>query len=242
MDVARTQPIVLWGPGGSGTSLYLTALVCWLSAEHQAPRFAVLPASDEAARWVGSRATPTADGLDVGPRAPAPPCAHDFRIYRLSSPNGPAERSAPIAELRVWRGLPSDERLPSQLEHDLRGALGIVVLVGDAPARRGSALARASMLLDDATVAAPVPLAACLTQTDRTPDAARRDAGRWLAERDAEGARALARRGERGAVFKISALGHAPRLRGDREILHAQPEPRGVLEPLRWILSSQVAA
>ncbi|HKO15462.1 MAG TPA: hypothetical protein VJU87_04435 [Gemmatimonadaceae bacterium] len=245
MDVARTDPILVWGPNGSGTSLYLNALVCWLHVDRLTPRLVVLPANEEASAWVVGRVRPTADGFDVSPRPAAAAQGYDFRLYELA-PHTPSAGDAgahPVAPLRCWSGLPpADAPLPERFASDLRHARGIIVLVGNDAPPRDSAVARTLALLGASAEGRAIPVAACLTDLDAAPEAVRQDAARSLERRDAEGARALGRRGSAGAAFRVSSLGHAPRRHGERVILHAAPEPRGILEPIRWILSREIAA
>ena len=80
-------------------------------------------------------------------------------------------------------------------------------------------------------------MAVCLTQTDEAADATRRDPVQWLESFGGEAMRALRAHCARFALFKISSLGRAPRRRDDVDVVIGAPEPRGVLEPIRWILA-----
>src|SRR3954470_23840776 len=95
----RRRSIILWGPPGSGKSLYLTSLVMWLTREPNERPFAVLPASDTAAQWLSRRSVPHPEGVALvpGPRAPSDAL---FRIYSIGdTPDVAGHRSTFVAEL-----------------------------------------------------------------------------------------------------------------------------------------------
>src|SRR3954466_5273957 len=84
VDVAdeRRRSIILWGPPGSGKSLYLTSLVMWLTREPNERPFAVLPASDAAAQWLSRRSAAHPEGTALVPGDRVPGNAL-FRIYSI---------------------------------------------------------------------------------------------------------------------------------------------------------------
>lgn len=239
----RRRSIILWGPPGSGKSLYLTSLVMWLAREPNERLFAVLPASDAAARWLANRSVPHAEGTALV-EAAAAPSELLFRIYSISdAANAAGERSELVAELvpsQALAGEPSPARLVE--------ALGVILLLpaatmaANAEARDAcvswftTALARLPEEAGAAPPAVALPVAVCLTQTDEAPDAARRDATQWLESFGSEITRALRAHCASFSVFKVSATGRAPRRRDGVDIVVGTPEPRGVVAPIRWIL------
>jgi hypothetical protein len=244
----RRRSIILWGPPGSGKSLYLASLVMWLTREPNERPFAVLPASDATAAWVARRSIPHPDGVAlVG--GVAPPTDSLFRIYSISgTPDELGRRSALVADLapsEATAGDPSPTRLAD--------ASGVILLLpaatmaASAEARDNcvswftTTLARLPEQAGAAPPAVSLPVAVCLTQTDEVADAVRRDATEWLESFGAETLRALRAHCARFSVFKVSSTGRAPRSRGGLDVVIGTPEPRGVLAPIRWILADQAA-
>ena len=239
----RRRSIFVWGPAGSGKSVYLTSLVRWVPREREKPQLAVLPADAAAATWISRRTQVVSDGVALTPREPADR-AYRFSVYetRDAEPSGGA-RSRLVAELTQGSGARND---PSRAQ--LADAMGMVLLLpvpamSRAPAARAAHVAWLTATLaslpETAGAAPPavsLPVAVCLTQTDAVPDAARRDATQWLETFGRETTSALRAHCARFEVFKVSALGHTPRERDDLEIVASTPEPQGVLAPLRWIL------
>jgi hypothetical protein len=239
----RRRSIILWGPPGSGKSLYLTSLVMWLTRELNERPLAVLPADDAAARWVARRSAPHPDGvalIDAG-SAPTSPL---FRIYSLSTTaDATGRRSTLIGDL-----VPCDAGAGEPQPGGLADAAGVMLLLpvtamATTPEARDvcvswftTTLARLPEQLGAAPPAVSLPVAVCLTQTDEAPDAARRDPSQWLESFGAEMLRALRAHCARFAVFKVSSTGRAPRKRDGVDVVIGVPEPRGVLAPIRWIL------
>ena len=252
MHNERRRSIILWGPPGSGKSLYLTSLVMWLTREPNERPFAVLPASDSAVRWVASRSVPHTEGAALAEPSSAPTDPL-FRIYSITETATPAgQRSKLVAEL-VPSEAAAGERSPTRLAE----AVGVILLLpaatmaASAEARDAcvswftTTLARLPEEIGAAPPAVALPVAVCLTQTDEAPDAVRRDATQWLESFGSETMRALRAHCACFSVFKVSATGRAPRRRDGVEVVVGTPEPRGVLAPIRWILdeaSAEVAA
>lgn len=247
MHNERRRSIILWGPPGSGKSLYLASLVMWLTREPNERPFAVLPASDAAAAWVARRSIPHPDGVAlVG--GVAPPADSLFRIYSISgTPDESGRRSAHVADLAPSEAAAGDPSPPG-----LADASGVMLLLpaatmaASAEARDAcvswftTTLARLPEQAGAAPPAVSLPVAVCLTQTDEVPDAVRRDATEWLESFGAETLRALRAHCARFSVFKVSSTGRAPRPRSGLDIVVGTPEPRGVLAPIRWILAEQM--
>lgn len=245
----RRRSIVVWGPPGSGKSVYLTSLVRWLTREREQQPLTVLPADAASTAWVARRARMTGEGVELAAHAPDE-LTHRFRVYETAAaePIG-APRSRFIAELTQGDGARND---PTRAT--LQDAAGVMLLLpvlamSRAPDARAAhvawltaALARLPETLGATPPAVSVPVAVCLTQTDAVPDAARRDATEWLESFGSETTSALRAHCARFDVFKLSSLGHTPRLRGDVETVAVMPEPRGVLAPIRWILTGSKAA
>lgn len=246
MSSERRRSIILWGPPGSGKSLYLTSLVMWLTRERDERPVAVLPANDATATWIAGRSAPHPDGIALV--TPAHAAVHEslFRIYSIT--DLPGARSTLIAELTVadaGAGDPSPARLD-----DAAGVmllLPVATMAASAEARDAcvswltTTLARLPEQIGAAPPAVSTPVAVCLTQTDEAPDAVRRDAVQWLESFGSEAMRALRAHCARFALFKISSLGRAPRRRDDVDVVIGTPEPRGVLAPIRWILTDTAA-
>ncbi|HEY2851960.1 MAG TPA: hypothetical protein VGJ18_03895 [Gemmatimonadaceae bacterium] len=243
MQSERRRSIILWGPPGSGKSLYLTSLVMWLTREHNERPLAVLPADDAAARWVARRSVPHPEGValvDAG-AAPANPL---FRIYSITrTPDAAGRRSSLVGELT-----PCDAGAGEPQPRGMADAVGVMLLLpattmATSPEARDACvswftttLARLPEQVGSPPPAVSLPVAVCLTQTDEAPDATRRDASRWLESFGAEMLRALRAHCGRFAVFKISSTGRAPRKRDGVDVIIGAPEPRGVLAPIRWVL------
>jgi GTPase SAR1 family protein len=243
----RRRSIILWGPAGSGKSLYLTSLVMWLTREKGERSLAILPADDASATWIARRSTPHPDGIALTP-SPAPGSEPLFRVYSITkSGDVTGRRSTLVAELapsEAAAGEPSPARL-----NEADGVillLPVTTMAGSAEARDAcvtwltTTLARLPEQAGAAPPAVSIPVALCLTQTDETPDASRRDTAQWLESFGNEPMRALRAHCARFELFKVSSLGRAPRRRDGVHVLVGTPEPRGVLAPIRWILE-QVA-
>ena len=239
----RRRSIILWGPPGSGKSLYLTSLVMWLTRELNERPLAILPADDAAARWVARRSAPHPDGLALTD-AGTPPTSPLFRIYSIwTTGDAAGRRSTLIGDL-----VPCDAGAGEPQPAGLADAAGVMLLLpATAMATTHEArdacvswftttLARLPEQLGAAPPAVALPVAVCLTQTDEAPDAARRDPSQWLESFGAEMLRALRAHCARFAVFKVSSTGRAPRKRDGVDVVIGTPEPRGVLAPIRWIL------
>ena len=248
MHSERRRSIIVWGPAGSGKSVYLTSLVFWLAREREQPHLAVLPADEASADWVSRRTRPVGDGVSLIPRGPD---AHRylFRVYETNAADDSGRaRSRLVAELTPGDGTRGD---PSRTL--LADAAGVLLLLpvptmsrsSDARAAHVAWLTAALAGLPETLAPAPsvaVPVAVCLTQTDAVPDAARRDAAQWLESFGSETMSALRAHCARFEIFKISALGHVPRSQDGVELLATMPEPHGVLAPIRWVLSQHEAA
>jgi hypothetical protein len=247
----RRRSIIVWGPPGSGKSLYLSALVLWLPREREVAHLVILPADSRSAAWLASRTRTDGGGilLDAA-RGATPP--NRFRIYSTLAGLAAEQRSAVVAELTAGDAVAGDPSLA-----DLESALGVLLLLPAAAMAADSAVRDAHVRwltttlarLPESAGAAPpavsLPVAVCLTQADAVPDASRRDPTRWLESFGSEPIRALRAHCARFEIFKLSALGQTPRHRDGLEVLASMPEPRDVLAPIRWILDaslSQVAA
>lgn len=240
----RRRSIILWGPPGSGKSLFLTSLVRWLARERGESAFAVLPATDATARWIAARTAPHADGVALVSGASRPPEPPVFRVYSIAdAPDIARRRSSLIAEL-TSSDAAAGEPAPASLA-DAAGVmlfLPVATMAASADARDGcvswltTTLARLPERAGAAPPAVSMPVAVCLTQTDEVPDAARRDALQWLESFGSESVRALRAHCARHAVFKVSSFGRAPRRRDGLDVVIGTPEPRGALAPIRWIL------
>jgi hypothetical protein len=243
----RRRSIIVWGPTGSGKSVYLTSLVMWLAREGSQRQLALLPADGNSADWIARRTFAHGDGLRLTPREPE---NHQllFRVYETSDADDTGSpRSRVVAELTVGDGTRDD---PSRAR--LTDAVGVLLLL-PAPAMSRSATARAAHVswltaalagLPETPGAAPavsMPVAVCLTQTDAIPDAGRRDAVRWLESFGNETMSALRAHCARFQIFKLSALGHTPRVQDGVETLGVTPEPDGVLAPIQWVLAQTEA-
>jgi len=241
----RRRSIILWGPAGSGKSLYLTSLVMWLTREREERPFAVLPADDASATWIARRSAPHPDGIALTPSTPAPGTEPLFRVYSITDPaDASGRRSTLVAELVPSEAV-AGEPSPARLDE----ADGVILLLpvstmaGSAEARDAcvswltTTLARLPEHEGAAPPAVSIPVAVCLTQTDETADASRRDTAQWLETFGSEAMRALRAHCARFELFKISSLGRAPRRRDGAQVLVGTPEPRGVLAPIRWILA-----
>ena len=241
----RRRSIILWGPPGSGKSLYLASLVQWLTRARDEQSFAVLPANDDVASWVGRRSTSHPDGVALTLTSPLPRDASTFRIYSISdAPNALRRRSSLIAELtpsEAAAGDPSSSRLEEAAGVIL--LLPVATMAASAEARDAyvtwftTTLARLPERPGASPPAVWMPVAVCLTQTDEAADAVRRDAMQWLESFGSETVRALRAHCARFSVFKVSSLGRTPRRRDGLEVVVGSPEPRGVLAPIRWILA-----
>lgn len=247
MSSERRRSIILWGPPGSGKSLYLTSLVMWLARERDERPFAVIPGDDRSASWIARRSSPHPEGVALTPAAPATGSVPIFRIYSITDPaiaNG--HRSSLLAEL-----IPSDAGAGEPSSTRLDEASGVILFLPVAAMAASSevrdacvtwfttTLARLPEPAGAAPPAVSIPVAVCLTQTDEAPDASRRDAGRWLESFGSEPMRALRAHCAHFALFKISSLGRMPRRRDGVDVLVGTPEPHGVLAPIRWILSDR---
>lgn len=249
MHSERRRSIILWGPPGSGKSLYLTSLVRWLGRERDQRAYAVLPADDATARWIGARTVAHAEGVALvdGTSRPAGPPL--FRIYSIQDgADASRPRSALVAEL-----VPSDAAPGEATPPGLADAAGVMLflpvatMASSADARDAcvswltTTLARLPEQAGAAPPAVSMPVAVCLTQTDEVPDASRRDATQWLETFGSESVRALRAHCARFRVFKVSSLGRAPRRRNGVEVIAGTPEPRGALSAIRWILEPPAA-
>ena len=248
MNNERCRSIIVWGPTGSGKSVYLSSLVLWLTRDRGQAHLAVLPADAASADWVTRRTCPTGDGVTLLPRLPDERPSL-FRVYETSdADDAGSPRSRAVAELTVGDGArtdPTRARLPQ--------AAGVLLLL-PVPAMSRSHEVRAAHVawltaalaaLPETLGAAPavaMPVAVCLTQTDAVPDAARRDATQWLESFGSETMSALRAHCARFEVFKMSALGHTPRAQEGIETVAVSPAPHGVLAPIRWVLSQTQAA
>jgi len=240
----RRRSIILWGPPGSGKSLYLTSLVRWLARERDERAFAVLPANDATARWIAGRTAPHADGVALVNASARPAEPPQFRIYSISDTVDAAHRrSSLVAELRPTDAGPGDLPPPGLAEAaGVMLFLPVATMAISADARDEcvawltTTLARLPEQPGAAPPAVAIPAAVCLTQTDEVPDAPRRDATQWLESFGSETVRALRAHCQRFSVFKVSALGRAPRRRDGIEVVVGTPEPRGALSAIRWIL------
>jgi hypothetical protein len=241
----RRRSIILWGPPGSGKSLYLASLVMWLSREREEAPLAVLPADDAAATWIARRSMPHAEGVALTPTDALARDTGLFRIYSISdSPDAAHRRSSVIADLTS-----SDAAAGDRPSARLEDAAGVILLLPVATMASSADLRDAYVTWFTTTLArlpeqpgaAPpavwLPVAVCLTQTDEAPDASRRDAMQWLESFGSETLRALRAHCARFSVFKVSSLGRAPRRHDGVDVIVGSPEPRGVLAPIRWILA-----
>jgi len=245
----RRRSIILWGPAGSGKSLYLTSLVMWLTRERGKSALAILPADDASATWIARRSSPHVDGIALTPSNPVPGSDPLFRIYSINeSGDATGQRSTLVAEL-----VPSEATAGEPSAARLNEADGVILLLpvatmaASADARDAcvtwltTTLARLPEQWGAAPPAVSIPVAVCLTQTDETADASRRDTAQWLESFGNEPIRALRAHCARFELFKVSSLGRAPRRRDGAHVLVGTPEPRGVLAPIRWILEQTAA-
>jgi len=245
----RRRSIILWGPPGSGKSLYLTSLVRWLARESDERAYAVLPANDATARWIAGRTAPHPEGFALLANNGRPAEPPHFRIYSISdTPDVAHRRSTLIADLTLSDASPG-EPAPTGLA-EASGVmlfLPVATMALSADARDGcvswltTTLARLPEEVGAAPPAVSLPVAVCLTQTDEVPDATRRDANQWLESFGSETVRALRAHCARYSVFKVSSLGRAPRRRDGIEVVVGTPEPRGALSAIRWILETALA-
>ena len=244
MSNERRRSIILWGPPDSGKSLYLTSLVMWLTRERDERPFAIVPADDASAMWVAHRSAPHVDGVVLTPAAAPAGATPVFRIYSIAEPaDASGRRSSLVAEL-----IPSEAGAGDPVPARLNEADGVMLLLPVATMAASAevrdacvtwlttALARLPER-GSAPPAVSIPVAVCLTQTDETPDAVRRDPVRWLDTFGSEPMSALRAHCAHFALFKISSLGRSPRRRDGEDVLVGTPEPRGVLAPIRWILA-----
>jgi hypothetical protein len=245
----RRRSIILWGPPGSGKSLYLTSLVRWLVREREERAYAVLPADDATTQWIAARAAPHPEGVALVKGIAPPPTPPLFRIYSIGDlPGASHRRSALVAELS-----PSDAAAGDAVPAGLAAAAGVMLflpvatMAANADARDAcvswftTTLARLPERIGAPPPAVSLPVAVCLTQTDEVPDAARRDPMHWMESFGSETVRALRAHCARFAVFKVSSLGRAPRRRDDVDVVVGTPEPRGALSAIRWILELPAA-
>lgn len=241
----RRRSILVWGPSGSGKSLYLASLVMWLTRVRDEPPFAILPADDATARWIAARGAAHPDGVALAtPARPEQPAL--FRVYEIGA--GGSQRSQVVAELTV-----SDAGAGDRSPAGLDAASGVMLLL-PVETMAASTEARDSYVswltttlarlpaAGSAPPAVTVPVAVCLTQTDSAPDAVRRDPTRWLESFGSETVRALRAHCAHFEVFKVSSLGRTPRRRDGVDVVVGGPEPRGVLAPIRWILEQHTLA
>jgi hypothetical protein len=242
----RRRSIILWGPPGSGKSLYLTSLVRWLARERDERAYAVLPATDATVRWIAGRTAPHADGVALLARPGRPAEPPLFRIYSIvDAPDPLRGRSTLVADLTLSDAAPRDPA-PAGLANasGVMLFLPVATMALSADARDEcvtwltTSLARLPEQAGAAPPAVSLPVAVCLTQTDEVPDAARRDASQWLESFGSESMRALRAHCARFAVFKVSSLGRAPRRLDGIEVVVGTPEPRGALAAIRWILET----
>ena len=244
----RRRSIILWGPPGSGKSLYLTSLVMWLTRERGERAFAILPANDASATWIAGRSAPHPEGVALTPSVPVSSNPL-FRVYSIADPSeSVGARSSLVAELvpsEAAAGEPSSARLDEASGVIL--LLPVATMAASAEARDAcitwltTTLARLPEEPGAAPPAVSIPVAVCLTQTDEVPDASRRDSAQWLESFGSEALRALRAHCARFELFKVSSLGRAPRRRDGAHVLVGTPEPRGVLAPIRWILEQRAA-
>ena len=242
----RRRSIILWGPPGSGKSLYLTSLVRWLARERNERAYSVLPANDATARWIAGRTAPHPEGIALLSRSDRPVEPPQFRIYSISDiPDAAHHRSALVAEMTLSDASPG-EAAPTGLAEASGVMLFLPVatmaLSADARDECVSWLTTTLARLPEEPGAPPpavsMPVAVCLTQTDEVPDAGRRDANQWLESFGSESMRALRAHCAHFSVFKVSSLGRAPRRRDGIEVVTGTPEPRGALCAIRWILET----
>jgi hypothetical protein len=246
----RRRSIIVWGPPGSGKSVYLSSLVLWLTREQERPPLAVLPADSRSATWLARRTRVAGSSIILDRSAPDEDL-YRFRIYeRRDAGEAAAPRSRLLAELTPGSASEGD---PTRAL--LESACGVMLFL-PVPAMSRASDARAAHVawltatlaglpatIGAAPPAVRLPVAVCLTQTDAIPDAARRDARQWLESFGVETTSALRAHCARHEVFKLSALGHGTRHHDGVESIPVTPEPRGVLAPIRWILSqTEVAA
>ena len=244
----RRRSIILWGPPGSGKSLYLTSLVMWLTRERGERAFAILPANDASATWIAGRSAPHPEGVALTPSVPVS-SKPLFRVYSITDTReSVGARSSLVAELvpsEAAAGEPSSARLDEASGVIL--LLPVTTMAASAEARDAcitwltTTLARLPEEPGAAPPAVSIPVAVCLTQTDEVPDASRRDSAQWLESFGSEALRALRAHCARFELFKVSSLGRAPRRRDGAHVLVGTPEPRGVLAPIRWILEQGAA-
>ena len=245
----RRRSIIVWGPAGAGKSVYLASLVFWLTRDREEPHLVVLPADGASAAWVAQRTAPAGEGVTLVSRPPDDR-SYRFRVYETRDADlANSPRSSLVAELTQGDGSRSD---PSrQALGDAAGAMLFlpVPAMSRTPAARAAHvawLAAALASLPETAGAAPpavsLPVAVCLTQTDAVPDANRREATPWLESFGSETMSALRAHCARFEVFKLSALGHAPRVHNEMETVPVTPAPHGVLAPIRWILGQTGAA
>lgn len=220
----------------------------WLTRERDERALAILPADDASATWIARRSSPHPEGVALMPSAPVSSNPL-FRVYSIAGPGESAgARSALVAEL-----VPSEAAAGDASSARLDEASGVILLLpvatmaASADARHAcitwltTTLARLPEEPGAAPPAVSIPVAVCLTQTDEVPDASRRDSAQWLESFGSEAMRALRAHCARFELFKVSALGRAPRRREGANVLVGTPEPRGVLAPIRWILEQSAA-
>jgi GTPase SAR1 family protein len=241
----RRRSILVWGPSGSGKSLYLASLVMWLTRVRDEPPFAILPADDATARWIAARGATHPDGLAVA-SATRPERPALFHVYAIGASS--IQRSQIVAEITV-----SDAGAGDRSPAGLDDASGIMLLL-PVDTMAASAEARDSYVSwltttlarlpapGSAPPAVTLPVAVCLTQTDTAPDAVRRDPTGWLESFGSETVRALRAHCACFEVFKVSSLGRTPDQRDGVAVVVGGPEPRGVLAPIRWILEQHARA
>lgn len=240
---------MIWGPPGSGKSVYLSSLVLWLTREREQPPFVVLPADPRSATWLSCRSHTEGSTTVLDDGVPDDGLLK-FRVYETrDTGHSSAPRSSVVAELTPGTAANGD---PSR--GLVESAAGVMLFLPVSAMSRApdarvahvawltATLAGLPALAGASPPAVRLPVAVCLTQTDGIPDAARRDARQWLASFGMETTSALRAHCARFEVFKLSALGHTPRVHEGVQRLAVTPEPRGVLAPIKWILEQSEAA
>jgi hypothetical protein len=190
----------------------------------------------------------------------------DFRLYSLPPRNSVLSRlrnarSRLETTLAFWDvpGEMFDDAIPDAVVAEMMRARGLILLVSPVPPNGGDpqdyyyqffdntlgrlqdALRRASIGRDDvpfdrATNRITLPVAICISQIDRVPDASQQSPQRLFEQLVGRAAPMIFEWLATYEIFPLTALGRSPRRVGAREYLDGDPEPKLVHLPIEWLL------